>query len=113
MIRRGSDEESWASSSKLEDFCLHAALSFPGSRKRSTRESGSASRYTSLMEKSLPQDAGMEEVEALLSACDKTKPRGLREINMETILELLYSSGLRVGGLVSLEFSHLDLENEC
>jgi len=60
------------------------------------------------LERNLPQVLSLEEVETLLSACDKTKPRGLRD---RAILELLYSSGLRVGEVVSLEFSHLDLEN--
>mgnify|MGYP000875204079 FL=1 len=60
------------------------------------------------LQRNLPQVLSLEEVEALLSACDTTKPRGLRD---RAILELLYSSGLRVGEVVSLEFSHLDLEN--
>ena len=60
------------------------------------------------LERNLPQVLSLEEVETLLSACDKIKPRGLRD---RAILELLYSSGLRVGEVVSLEFSHLDLEN--
>ncbi|HPZ81754.1 MAG TPA: site-specific integrase, partial [Candidatus Atribacteria bacterium] len=61
------------------------------------------------LQRNLPRVLSLEEVEALLSACNKTKPRGLRD---RAILELLYSSGLRAGEVVSLEFSHLDLENQ-
>jgi len=50
-------------------------------------------------------DAG--EMERLLNAPDRTKPLGLRDA---AILELLYASGIRVGELVMLNLSHLNLD---
>ena len=60
------------------------------------------------IQRNLPEILTPEEVERLIATCDGTSPRGLRD---RAILELLYSSGLRVSELVLLEFSHLDLEN--
>jgi len=58
----------------------------------------------------LPEVLTVEEVEALIDACDIKKPSGVRD---RAILELLYSSGLRVSEVASLEFQHLDLERSC
>ncbi len=58
--------------------------------------------------RSLPEVLTVEEVERMINVCDVSKPKGLRD---KAILELLYASGLRVSELISLEFSHLDLEN--
>jgi integrase/recombinase XerD len=60
------------------------------------------------IQRRLPEVLTLEEVENLIATCDSTSPRGLRD---RAMLELLYSSGLRVSELVLLEFSHLDLEN--
>jgi tyrosine recombinase XerC len=56
--------------------------------------------------KRLPKYLALEEVEALLSAPDETKPHGQRD---RTIIELLYAGGLRVSELVSLDLDNLDL----
>ena len=56
--------------------------------------------------RTLPDYLSLEEVEQLLAAPPKD-PLGLRD---RAILELLYSSGLRVGELVSLRLESLDLE---
>lgn len=50
-----------------------------------------------------------EEVERLLAAANGTEPRQLRD---RAILELLFSSGLRVSELVGLDRFHLNLDKE-
>lgn len=56
----------------------------------------------------IPQVLTIEEIERILTLPNTQKPSGLRD---KAMLELLYSSGLRVSELVNLEFSHLDLQN--
>ncbi|MEN3186032.1 MAG: site-specific tyrosine recombinase XerD [Atribacterota bacterium] len=63
---------------------------------------------TPRIQRNLPAVLTLEEVERLIAVCDPLSPRGLRD---RAMLELLYSSGLRVSELVLLEFSHLDLSN--
>lgn len=63
---------------------------------------------TPRIQRNLPEVLTLEEVERLIAVCDLSLPRGLRD---RAMLELLYSSGLRVSELVWLEFSHLDLSN--
>ncbi|MGC8779187.1 MAG: tyrosine-type recombinase/integrase, partial [Candidatus Caldatribacteriaceae bacterium] len=63
---------------------------------------------TPRIQRNLPEVLTLEEVERIMEVCELSTPRGLRD---RAMLELLYSSGLRVGELVFLEFSHLDLEN--
>jgi tyrosine recombinase XerC len=55
--------------------------------------------------KRLPQPLSVQETVALLSAPDTTTPRGQRD---RTILEVLYSGGLRVSELVGLNLSSID-----
>jgi integrase/recombinase XerD len=55
----------------------------------------------------LPDVLSVEEIDALLAAIDLSKPEGQRN---RTILELLYSCGLRVSELVSLHLSDLYLK---
>ncbi len=62
---------------------------------------------TPRIQRRLPEVLTVAEVEALIAACDVTKPSGVRD---RAILELMYSSGLRVSEVVLLEFQHLDLE---
>jgi tyrosine recombinase XerC len=52
----------------------------------------------------LPSYLRMEQVEALLNAPDRDTPQGLRD---RAILELLFSSGVRVSELVQLDVNHL------
>jgi integrase/recombinase XerD len=58
----------------------------------------------------LPRPLGQPEVGRLLDAPAEANPRALRD---RAMLELLYSSGLRVSELVSLRVEALDLESGC
>lgn len=58
--------------------------------------------------KRLPETLTIEEVTQLVQGPDLSKPRGLRD---RALLELLYSSGLRVSELCSLKLQSLDLES--
>jgi len=55
--------------------------------------------------RSLPQTLGESEVEMLLQAPDLESPYGLRD---RCMLELMYSSGLRVSELVGLQLSQIN-----
>ncbi|MBF0291735.1 MAG: site-specific tyrosine recombinase XerD [Nitrospinae bacterium] len=57
--------------------------------------------------KTIPQTLGVEEVDRLLAAPDKSTPRGLRDSAM---LETMYATGLRVSELVSLEVKDINFE---
>jgi len=57
----------------------------------------------------LPHVLTVEEVDRLLDAPDPTTPEGLRD---RAMLELMYSSGLRVSELVSLDVGDVDLNRE-
>ena len=63
--------------------------------------------YTPKKPQTLPNCLSVEEVEALLDAPDISKPEGLRD---KAMLELMYSSGLRVSELLSLERRKINLE---
>ena len=63
--------------------------------------------YTPKKSEVLPNCLSVEEVEDLLNAPDITKPEGLRD---KAMLELMYSSGLRVSELLSLERRKINLE---
>ncbi len=54
----------------------------------------------------LPIVLNMPEIEALFAAIDLQKPAGIRN---RAMLELLYSSGLRVSELTNLTYNHLHL----
>ena len=54
----------------------------------------------------LPKALSEAQVEALLEAPATDRPVGLRD---RTMLELMYATGLRVGELVTLELTHLNL----
>lgn len=56
----------------------------------------------------LPGTLSIEEVDRLLNAPDESTPQGIRDIAM---LELMYSSGLRVSELCGLLLQSVDLEN--
>jgi len=55
----------------------------------------------------LPKFLSLDEVEALLSAPDVAKPRGLRD---RALLEVLYATGLRVSELVALRLTDIHIE---
>lgn len=59
-------------------------------------------------EKRLPQFLELDEVEALLNAPDTSNLVGLRD---RAILELLYSTGMRISELVALDVEMLDAED--
>ncbi len=54
----------------------------------------------------IPKVMGLDDVETLLGAPDRTTPEGQRDFAM---LELLYATGLRVSELVSLRLRDVDL----
>ncbi len=58
----------------------------------------------------LPNYLEPEEVDALLTAADANTPEGKRD---NTMLELVYATGLRVSELVSLEIYRVDMEMGC
>ncbi len=60
--------------------------------------------------KSLPVFLSLEQVEALLKQPDTAKPLGARDAAM---LEVLYSTGLRVSELVSLRLGDVDMDTGC
>jgi integrase/recombinase XerC len=60
---------------------------------------------TPKQEKHIPTYLPIDEMFALLEKPDKEKVSGMRDVS---ILELLYSSGLRVSELVNLNVEHLD-----
>ena len=57
--------------------------------------------------KRLPQAISVDEVEDLLDTPDLTKDEGFRD---RTMLEVMYSSGLRVSELLSLKIKQINLE---
>jgi integrase/recombinase XerD len=60
--------------------------------------------------KSLPSYLRMEEVDRLLAQPDLTTPFGVRDL---AIIEVLYSTGLRVSELVNLRVSDLEMRMGC
>jgi integrase/recombinase XerD len=60
--------------------------------------------------KSLPSYLRMEDVDRLLAQPDLTTPQGVRD---RAIIELLYSTGMRVSELVNLRVSDLDMRMGC
>jgi len=60
-------------------------------------------------EKKLPQVANKEFVEELLNAPDLTSPKGIRD---KTILEVLYSTGMRISELLSLNVKDINGSDE-
>lgn len=78
-------------------------------REKVTRENLAKLLDAPRIQRRLPEVLTVAEVEALISACDTRTPYGIRD---RAILELMYSSGLRVSEVVLLEFQHLDLEEQ-
>jgi integrase/recombinase XerD len=62
------------------------------------------------LRKSLPHFLRLEEVDRLLAQPDTTKPLGKRD---RAMLEVLYSSGLRVSELANLRVSDMQMEMGC
>lgn len=60
------------------------------------------------LSRTLPHVLDIQEVAHLLETPDETKPQGLRD---RAMLELMYSSGLRVSELCGLKLQGIDLEN--
>ena len=60
--------------------------------------------------RSLPSYLRMEDVDRLLNQPDASTPQGLRD---RAILEVLYSTGLRVSELVNLKVSDLEMRMGC
>ncbi|PYU25117.1 MAG: site-specific tyrosine recombinase XerD, partial [Acidobacteria bacterium] len=62
------------------------------------------------MRRSLPAYLRMEDVDRLLNQPDPGTPRGLRD---RAILEVLYSTGVRVSELANLKVSDLEMHMGC
>jgi integrase/recombinase XerD len=73
-------------------------------------EDPSAKLESPKIRKSLPGYLRLDEVEKLLNQPDETTPLGMRD---RAMLEVLYSTGLRVSELVSLRVSDLDSKVGC
>ncbi|MBF8983022.1 site-specific tyrosine recombinase XerD [Lutibacter sp. B2] len=58
-------------------------------------------------EKKLPCILTQDEVELLLSQAEDTTHKGIRD---KAMLELLYATGIRVSELITLDYSHVNLE---
>ncbi|ACA39305.1 site-specific tyrosine recombinase XerD [Lysinibacillus sphaericus] len=58
------------------------------------------------IEQKLPNILSIEEIEALLTAPNRSKPQGIRDLAM---LELLYGSGMRISELIALDLADLHL----
>ena len=58
------------------------------------------------IEQKLPNVLSIQEIEAILVAPDRSKPRGKRDVAM---LELLYGSGMRISELISLDLADIHL----
>jgi integrase/recombinase XerD len=59
------------------------------------------------LKRSLPDVLGVDEVEQLLTAIDHSSPEGQRN---RAILEVMYSSGLRVSEVITLELTNMYLD---
>ncbi|MFF5993550.1 site-specific tyrosine recombinase XerD [Lysinibacillus sp. KU-BSD001] len=58
------------------------------------------------LEQKLPKVLSIEEIDALISAPDRSKPQGIRDVAM---LELLYASGMRISELIELNLEDIHL----
>ena len=58
------------------------------------------------IEQKLPNILSIQEIEALLTAPNKSKPQGIRDLAM---LELLYGSGMRISELIALDLADIHL----
>jgi len=72
-----------------------------------TRTNPAADILTPRLEKRLPVYLPVDEVFRLLERPDREKPLGLRDL---AILEVLYSTGIRVGELQELDMANIDME---
>jgi integrase/recombinase XerD len=61
------------------------------------------------LQRKLPDTLNILEIDALIAAIDLSKPDGFRN---KTMLEVLYSCGLRVTELITLKISNLYLEDD-
>jgi len=61
------------------------------------------------LQRKLPDTLNILEIDALIGAIDLSKPDGMRN---KTMLEVLYSCGLRVTELITLKISNLYLEDD-
>ena len=58
------------------------------------------------IEQKLPNILSIEEIEALLTVPNRSKPQGVRDVAM---LELLYGSGMRISELIALDLADIHL----
>ncbi|EON73048.1 site-specific tyrosine recombinase XerD [Lysinibacillus sphaericus] len=58
------------------------------------------------IEQKLPNILSIEEIESLLTAPNRSKPQGVRDVAM---LELLYGSGMRISELIALDLADIHL----
>ncbi len=77
--------------------------------QRLTKNNPTETIETPKLEKKIPASLGMEQVKKLFSQPDTSSYLGMRD---RVMMELLYSSGLRVSELVGLNREDLDIENQ-
>ncbi|MDP8258025.1 MAG: tyrosine recombinase XerC [Candidatus Aadella gelida] len=75
-------------------------------REKYIEKDPSQSIFTPKIDKTLPEFLGMEEMIKLITSPDTSKVMGLRD---RAILEVLYSTGMRVSELVGLNTDDIDL----
>lgn len=61
------------------------------------------------LSKKLPDTLNIQEIEAIISTLDASKPEGMRG---KALLEVLYGCGLRVTELITLRISNISFKNE-
>ena len=88
----------------LRNFFRHAQV------QGSISEDSTAHLESPKIRRSLPGYLRLEEVEKLLELPDQKTPLGLRD---RAMLEVLYSTGLRVSELTSLRVNDLDMKVGC
>ena len=79
-------------------------------RERARKDDPTLNLESPRLRKSLPDFLRLEEVDRLLALPDLAVPLGLRD---KAMLELLYSTGLRVSELVNLRVGDLELKMGC
>jgi integrase/recombinase XerD len=128
LDQRGIDDAKDVTGAHVTDFQVARAKAGISSRSRARALSAirgmfkflRAERYLDVdptaaldgprLPRKLPRVYALAEIDRLLSMPDRREPRGLRDA---TMIETMYSTGMRVSELVSLRLPDLDLTRGC